>query len=163
MTTTEWGRISFENPNGRITNVIIQAAKYNESLREGVTFSLQVEGNNTSIFAGDIQGFFIDFADNKEPATGSLSGQVIINLIQGDDTILWAGTKANNMNGMAANAAEGALPTMAATLAWSSRVLAPAVAMLISRPSLSKASTLMHWMASDLASACKTPSMRREP
>lgn len=109
MATTEWGRISFENPNGTITTVIIQAVKYSDGQSEGVTFTLQVEGDDSSISAGDIQGFFIDFAGNKEPVARSLSGLGVLKLIQGDDTILWAGTKANNMNGMAANAAEGAI------------------------------------------------------
>lgn len=106
MASTEWGSIMFTDPEtGTTTTVKVNA----EEIGGGVTFTLSVEGNNPLISAGDLLGFFIDFEgeDNEPTTTLNLSGNAIA-LRQGDDNILWAGTKANNMNGTAANAEDNA-------------------------------------------------------
>lgn len=107
MTTTEWGRSSYTDPvSGRATTVIV----YAEQDGNGVTFTLQIEGDDPEISAGDLMGFFIDFEGPEKEPQGTLTVRgSALSLRQGDDTILWAGTKANNMNGTAANALPGAL------------------------------------------------------
>lgn len=107
MATQKLGSISFTDPlTGRTTNVMI----YAEEINGVVEFTITVEGDDPSISAGDLLGFFIDFeGDEKEPTTTlSVDGDAL-GLRQGDDNILWVGTKANNMNGTAANAEEGAI------------------------------------------------------
>ncbi|MEB3276783.1 MAG: hypothetical protein VKM92_07445 [Cyanobacteriota bacterium] len=107
MASTKLGSISFTDPlTGTTTNVMVYAMEI-----DGVVeFTLTVEGNDPAISAGDLLGFFIDFeGTDKEPTTTlSVEGDAL-EIRQGDDDILWVGTKANNMNGTAANAEEGAI------------------------------------------------------
>ena len=107
MASTEWGSIVFIDPEtGTRTTVKINAT---ETTTGTIEFTLSVVGDDPLISAGDLLGFFIDFeGENNEPTTTlNLSGDAIA-LRQGDDNVLWVGTKANNMNGTSSNAEEGA-------------------------------------------------------
>jgi hypothetical protein len=107
MAITKWGSVSFPDPvNGTKTTVTIYAdKKFDADNKEGVEFTLKVEGNS-----GDLLGFFIDFKGSEygPTKTFTVDGQAL-GLRQDEDNILWAGTRANNMNGTAANAKEGAI------------------------------------------------------
>lgn len=100
MDKKQWGIVSYGD-----TTVTIYAKK----TESGVEFELvvnQINGTPT----GDLLGFFIDFKEGQEqPLTGTITGEGVLAIRSGDDTVLWAGSKANNMNGLAANAEEGAV------------------------------------------------------
>jgi hypothetical protein len=99
----KWGEVTFGD-----TTVTIYAT---EATRDdgitGVEFKLEVNGQG-DISGGSLLGFFIDFENevNERPLGDIYSGDGNDNddwLAWSDESVLFAGSNANNMNGTAAN------------------------------------------------------------
>lgn len=108
MDKKQWGIVSYGD-----TTVTIYAEEVSEETSPGVfdtkvVFTLEVNQIN-GVPTGDLLGFFIDFKDGEEPAWSTLSGEDVLAFRAGNDNVLWVGSKANNMNGLAINAEEGAV------------------------------------------------------
>lgn len=103
MNKTQWGIVSYGD-----TTVTIYAEEIISGDTKEVIFTLEVNDID-GVPSGDLLGFFIDFKDGEEPIWNMTSSEGVLAFRTGNDTVIWAGSKANNMNGLAANAEEGAV------------------------------------------------------